>query len=168
MRIFLMGFMGSGKSTIGKHLAPELLLDFTDLDNYIIKKHNKNINEIFEQEGEQLFRIYERRALHDMFLKKNCIVGLGGGTPCFFDNVKQINENGVSFYFKLKPETLITRLRHAQSERPLIKGKTQDELLAFVQKMITMREKFYNQATHVLDCDTLTLADEIKFIMENI
>src|SRR5688500_7926474 len=101
MKVFLIGFMGSGKSTVGKKLAQKMTLDFIDLDAYIEKQRQKTISYFFENFGEEKFREIERDALAELLEKDNVVISTGGGTPCFFDNMEKIKKNGISVYIEM-------------------------------------------------------------------
>lgn len=144
--------MGSGKSTLGKKLAKRLNQPFYDLDVVIEEKENKTIAQIFEQEGEDYFRELERNTLQKLTnTKSNFVMSLGGGTPCFYDNIEFINANGTSIYLKYNVGILHSRLINAKAERPLVKNKTDDELKQFITVKLTEREVFYKQANIVVE-----------------
>jgi shikimate kinase len=153
MRIYLIGYMGSGKSTVGKELAKELKLQFIDLDNFIQERNFKTIPEIFASEGENGFRLLEKKALHEVSEFENVIVATGGGAPCFFDNMELINQTGISIYLNGTPRILTERLRHSKTERPLINGKNDQELIEFIHETLEKRNKWYMQATVIIDFD---------------
>ncbi len=164
MRIFLLGFMGCGKTTIGKKVANKLQIHFIDMDDYIVKKEKNSINEIFARYGEEVFRQKEQEALHDMFNINNVLVATGGGAPCFFDNILQLNKHGKAFYLKVSPQVLSKRLWSIKAERPLIKDKTPDELNAYVAKTIAYREQFYNQAQYIIDTSEMSVVEVVDEI----
>lgn len=153
MRIFLIGYMGSGKSTVGKGLAKNLNLSFIDMDEYIEERNMRTIPQIFEKDGESGFRNIERKALLELADFENVVIGTGGGAPCFFDNMDVIKNSGKSVYLKGTPRILAERLRNSKVERPLIKGKNDSELLAFINESLDKREKWYMQADVVLEFD---------------
>jgi len=154
--IYLIGFMASGKTVHGKRLASFLHFDFIDLDQLIESKENKNINEIFSQYGETYFRKIEKEALHQTFLLQNTVVSLGGGTPCFFDNMEEINKHGISIYLKANPGILAARLKKNIGNRPLLANKNDQELEKYVKETLTERETFYNRS--VLSCDATNVS----------
>ena len=157
MNIYLMGYMGSGKTTVGKKLARALDYAFLDLDREIEKAANRTIPEIFEQEGEEAFRLMEREALRQTFSLKNTVISLGGGTPCFYDNLEQINKNGIGVYLKLSAASLAHRLRDSKTPRPLIDGMSEGELFEFVQQQLGEREQFYNRTHLIVKGENLNL-----------
>ena len=164
MRIFLIGFMGCGKSSLGKRLANKLNLEFVDLDNEIERIHGKSISSIFQIEGEVKFRFYENEQLDRVCELKNIVVSTGGGTPCFSDNMKIINETGVSIYIKMSSESLLYRLVNSKKDRPLVKNMTYFELQKFISRKLNEREVFYNQANLVVKGENLKLNYLIELI----
>jgi len=151
MRIFLLGFMGCGKSTIGKALAKKMRLDFIDLDNYITKKEGISIKQIFDERGETGFRKIEEIALFESCKKNNVVIATGGGTPCFSKNMRTILAKGKSVYLKMEPKELKERLKNQQNERPLIRNKSNKELLSFINSTLLEREQYYNQSDFVIE-----------------
>jgi len=146
-RIFLVGMPASGKTTLGKEIAQEKGFQFIDLDNYIEEKNQTSIKNIFETQGEESFRKLERDALEDMLKFEKVIVATGGGTPCFFDNMEFINENGQSIFLNNSLETLVDRILNDKTEhRPLYQNKSREELLDFLEKLYLKRSPFYKKA----------------------
>ena len=150
MRIFLIGFMRCGKTTLGKKLAKDLNYNFIDLDNYVEKRTNKTIIEIFENKGEKEFRIVEKESLMEVCKKDNIVIATGGGTPCFFDNMQKILGSGKAIYLKMKIEDLLERLETDKSQRPLIKNKSAKELENFILNKLSEREYFYKKSDYIL------------------
>ena len=150
MRIFLIGFMGCGKTTLGKKLAKHLNYNFIDLDSYIEKTTNKTITEIFENKGEKKFRIVEKENLMEVCKKDNLVIATGGGTPCFFDNMQKILDNGKAIYLKMEIEDLLERLETEKSQRPLIENKSTKELENFIRNKLSEREYFYKKSNYIL------------------
>ena len=139
--------MGSGKSTHGKKLASLLKRDFLDLDEFIVSKYHQSIDELFAQKGESEFRNIESKELNTIInLNKPIVVSLGGGTPCFNNNIELLKNSGLLVYIQMDAKALTNRLINAKSSRPLIKNKSNDELLIFISESIKNREKYYNQA----------------------
>ena len=146
-RIFLIGYMGSGKTTVGKLLAAKLGLSFMDMDTHIEEKLCKSVHQIFVDLGEQEFRLLEQQSLHEIADFDNIVISTGGGAPCFFDNMKFMNEHGVTFYLKLSPEELSERLEDSHTnKRPLLSGRKGKELLLFISDGLESREPYYSQA----------------------
>lgn len=150
-RFFLIGYMGSGKTTLGKILATHLNLAFIDLDTYIEQRYFKTIAQLFEEKGEDEFRIIEQAALQEVSDFENIIISTGGGAPCFFNNMQLMNEKGITIFLNVTAEKLVENLKNAKSVRPLLKDKTDDELLSFIQENLTKRAPFYSQAKLVLN-----------------
>ena len=125
-RIILIGYMGAGKTTLGKALAQELNLQFYDLDWYIEERYHKTIAQIFAERGEYGFREIERNMLHETAEFENIVLSCGGGTPCFFDNMAYMNRQAKTVYLKATPEILTQHLRMSKTERPLLKGKNDE------------------------------------------
>ncbi len=150
MRIFLIGFMGCGKSTLGRKLAVALNLSFIDLDTFLEEKYFRTIPQIFEQEGEENFRKKEQSVLQEVSGFDDVIVATGGGAPCFFGNMDLMNSTGYCIFLDVNTEALVDRLLHARIERPLIKGKTAGELADFIELMLKKRRPFYEQAKYIL------------------
>jgi len=143
--------MGCGKTTAGKRLANKLGWPFIDLDQRIEERAGKSVAELFEQEGESAFREMEKLALHSTFELKHAVISTGGGTPCFFDNMDQMNLTGKTVYIELPPKVLADRLRGAKNKRPLIKGKTDEELLDFITEALEKRVHYYQKAKATVD-----------------
>ena len=150
MRIFLTGYMGCGKSTIGRKVATLLGMNFIDLDKYIEERNFKSVPDIFAQEGEEAFRQKERQALKEVAQFEDIVVGTGGGAPCFFDNMQQMNDAGITIYLAPDNETLAFRLLKSKTERPLIAGKNKEELIQFINTALEKRSPFYEQSKIVI------------------
>ncbi|MBK6282256.1 MAG: shikimate kinase [Draconibacterium sp.] len=138
--------MGCGKSTLGRRLSEHLNLQFVDMDHYIEERNLKTIPQIFEQEGETEFRNKERKALEELSEFTDIIIATGGGAPCFFDNIDLMNRSGKTIYIDIDPDILADRLLKSKTERPLIKGKSREELVAFIDESLKKRNQFYRQA----------------------
>jgi shikimate kinase len=151
MRIFVTGFMGSGKTTAGKKLAAKLKLQFLDLDDLIEKRYGKSINAIFEEEGEESFRKKEHAVLEELSQSDNFILATGGGAPCHYDNMELINRLGISVYLKMTPEALFSRLKEVRQKRPLIKHLDDEELKNYIIEKLMERERYYKKAHIIAD-----------------
>ena len=156
MKIFLVGFMGCGKTTMGRKLASRLNCAFIDLDDGFEKAEGMKIAEYFIQFGEEAFRLKETAFLKDNDYPQNCVISTGGGLPCFYDNMNWMKTNGEVIYIKLPPKALAGRLEHGKDERPLLKGKHGDALVDFIAEKLAEREIFYLQANIVADGLSLT------------
>lgn len=161
VRIILLGYMGAGKTTIGKALANELGLKFYDLDWYIETRFCKKVSEIFATEGEEGFRKKERNMLHEVAEFENVVISLGGGAPCFFDNMEYINQQGDTVYLKGTPEVLYQHLLMGKGKRPLLEGKTKEELEAYIRTSLEGREPFYSQAKHIYNIQMMGEKDKV-------
>lgn len=166
MKIVLLGYMGSGKSTIGKLLAEDLGMPFLDLDEYIETIEDCSIKTIFKEKGEIYFRTKEAESLREVLSQKEDVVlSIGGGTPCYANNMHAISEatqNGL--YLQVSIPELVKRLSFEKSERPLIKNIPTDELAEFIGKHMFERSFFYTQAQHKINCDTKSLDEIVKEI----
>ncbi|MUH37454.1 shikimate kinase [Zobellia amurskyensis] len=155
MKIVLLGYMGSGKSTIGRLLAQKKDLEFIDLDNYIEQAENMSVSDIFKNKGELYFRKKEYQYLHEVLAQKNnFVLSLGGGTPCYGNNMQAIlEETKNAFYLKVSIPELTKRLLKEKDERPLVRNLAEEELPEFIGKHLFERSYFYNQANKVISCD---------------
>ncbi len=142
--------MGCGKSTIGRALASALKLTFVDLDSFLEEKYFRTIPQIFAREGEEAFRKKERKCLEEVATFDDVIVATGGGAPCFFDNMELMNNSGFCVFLDIDIDSLIQRLLKAKTERPLIKGKSPQELQAFIEELMQKRRPFYEKAKYIL------------------
>ncbi len=152
MRVFLVGFMASGKSSVGKKLAKKLDLPFVDLDNYIENKHNSTIRSIIYNKGMDKFREIEKESLGNLIKKhENVLISTGGGTPCFFDNMKLMNSSGDTIYLEVDLLTLVDRLMYAKQDRPLIWGKSREDLTIYAEDLLSKRQNDYRKAKHTIN-----------------
>ena len=163
--LYLLGFMGSGKSHVGKALAKDLKVPFVDLDVFIETAAQARISEIFARKGEAYFRTLEAHCLRQL-KNKNAVIALGGGTPCFLENHIWIRENGNSFFLDVSIPVLIERLLGETEKRPLLKGKNKEALAIFIQDKLEERRFFYTQATYPIK--TIALPQIILEIKEKI
>lgn len=145
--IYLIGFMGAGKSFVGNLLAEQLYCPFHDLDRDIEHLAQTSINAIFARHGEPWFRLLERRALHDSAFRTPGIIATGGGTPCFFDNMDWMNRTGTTVFLDVSTDLLVQRLWPGRAKRPLIKDLSAEALAAFIDARLAARRPFYEQAT---------------------
>lgn len=152
MQFFLTGFMGSGKSTVGRALAGSLGIPFLDLDNAIKTASGQSIPAIFKEKGEAFFRDLEREILQGLNSTSSKVIATGGGTPCYKDNLDWMLENGIVFYLKCDPDLLYQRVsRSPVSERPILQGKNKEELIQFITNRLQQREPFYARAHFIID-----------------
>ena len=165
MLLFLCGMPGSGKTTVGKELAKSLNCNLIDLDEYIAKKENLAIPAIFKTKGEDYFRKTESACLKELLAKaKNAVISVGGGTPCFGQNMKIMSEGGKTIYLKATPQTLTTRLSEDKNIRPLFAKFKGDKLKEKVESMLGHRERHYLKADIKLDTEGKTAAEVAKEI----
>ncbi len=165
MKIFLIGYMASGKSNLGRKLAHIMKLNFIDLDQFIEKKTNKTIPYIFRTEGEEIFREIEMESLKEIVTTgDNFILATGGGTPLFYQNMDYLNKHGKTVYLKVENKILVERLKNAKKNRPILTEIPDNELADFVQKEIKAREKFYNQAKVIIDSFAVSV-DQLAMIL---
>ena len=157
-----MGFMGAGKTTLGKALAKDLDVSFVDLDQYIERRYLKSVSQIFATRGEQGFREIESRMLREVGEFDDVIVSCGGSTPLIGDNMDFMLEHGQTVYLKCENDTLLRRLKSARSQRPLIASKTDDELAAFIECETKRREPGYLRAEFICPGDRLESRDQIS------
>jgi len=166
-RIVLVGFPGSGKSTIGKKLAKQLDYRFVDLDQEIEKRVQLSIPAIFEQFGETQFRIWEQTQLQETLQLEKVVIATGGGTPCFYQNMELITQHSEAVYVQMSTKSLFDRLVHSKKTRPLIRGLSDQELMQFVENELLKREQFYLQAHHVVKGENIKIEPLIKILEEN-
>ena len=161
IRIFLIGYMGAGKTTLGKALSTSLHLPFIDLDWYIEQRFHKTISQLFAERGEEGFRELEKEMLHEAGEFEDVIIATGGGTPCFFDNMEYMNQQGTTVFLETDTEVLFQRLRIARQKRPILRDKQDDELKAFITGALEKRLPFYTQAHHTFCADKLDNRQQI-------
>lgn len=170
-KIILLGYMGSGKSTIGKLLAKSVNFSFKDLDKIIEDDLSLTVNEIFEQKGEVFFRNLEHQVLEKLLLSdEKMILSLGGGTPCYANNMELIlsTKNCISIYLRASVGKLYNRLRNRKVARPLIANLNDLALEEHIAKHLFERSFFYNQASNTINTDGKTkelIVDEIKLLL---
>lgn len=164
MRIYLIGYMGCGKSTLGKKLSKHLGLQFIDMDHYIEKRNCKTVPQLFEEFGEEGFRERERKALEELSEFTDVVIATGGGAPCFFDNIDLMNRTGKTIYLNIHPKILASRLIESKTERPLIKGKSREELIEFIDETLRKRNEFYKQAKYEITRQDVDLDEVAKMI----
>lgn len=167
-RIFLIGYMGAGKTTLGKAFARALGLSFIDLDWYIEERFHKTIRELFTERGEEAFRDLERRMLHEAGEFEDVVISVGGGTPCFFDNVDYMNSVGETVFLDVDIHVLFRRLKIAKQQRPLLDGKTDEELMTFIQEALQKRLPFYTKAKHTFNGERLEDRHQIQQSVERL
>lgn len=161
-RYFLVGYMGVGKTTIGKQLSNELGVEFIDLDKFIENRYRTTVRDIFAKKGEDKFRKIEHEMLREVATFHNVMIATGGGTPCFFDNMDLMNQQGVTIYIKASVEQLVSRLLASKNIRPIIKDKAPDELGQFVAEHLVQREVYYSQAKITYQTEHLVTHNDVN------
>jgi shikimate kinase len=162
LKIFLIGFMGSGKSTIGKKLAKAMQLPFIDLDKEIERKAKCSVSDIFKYLGEKSFRKMESEVLKSFENETSFVMATGGGTPCYFDNLEYIHSQGKSIYIELDTKSIYNRLSKTKNIRPTIKDKKEAELMEFIEQTFVNRKHVYEQASYKVNGLTV----DLKKVME--
>ncbi len=157
--------MGAGKTTVGKTLAQELNLPFYDLDWYIESRMRKTVKEIFDERGEEGFRLIEHNLLHEVAEFEDVIISCGGGAPCFYDNIDYMNQQGDTVYLKATPEVLYGHLKMGKSVRPLLQNKTSEEVKVFINEQLQIREPFYSKAKYTLDVNLMDNYEKIRIFV---
>ena len=168
IRIFLIGYMGAGKTTLGKAFARAMGLTFIDLDWYIEERFHKTIRELFTERGEDAFRDLERRMLHEVGDFEDVVISVGGGTPCFFDNVDYMNSVGETVFLDVDIRVLFRRLKIAKQQRPLLDGKSDEKLMQFIQEALQNRLPFYTRAKHTFNGEKLEDRRQIQQSVERL
>jgi shikimate kinase len=166
MRIFLIGFMGSGKTHWGSLLANRLQLPFYDLDTIITDAEGQTISEIFIEKGEEYFRLLERDLLRDIIREHpSLVLSCGGGTPCFFKNIDFLKKEGTVVWLNTSIEALEERLRKEKAKRPLIQDISDEELRSFILKKMNDRRLYYEQADVHVEEATVTIESLLQQIL---
>jgi shikimate kinase len=165
MRIFLIGFMGSGKTHWGTRIAEKLQIPFYDLDAVIVNNEGMNISEIFVNKGEEYFRYIEKQTLEDLTTREeNFVLSAGGGTPCFFNNIDFMKRNGKVLWLNTSLEALNQRLIKEKMSRPLLKGITEMGLRAYIIRKLSERKMYYEQADLMVHEETTDLESFINML----
>ena len=164
MRIYLIGYMGSGKSHLGRKFSKYLGMQFIDMDHYIEERNYKTIPQIFAEDGEAEFRKKERKALEELSEFTDTVIATGGGAPCFFDNIDLMNNSGKTIYLNIDPKILAFRLMKSKTERPLIEGKSKDELIEFIDESLKKRNEFYSKAKYQITRPSIKMDELEKLI----
>jgi shikimate kinase len=170
MKLFLVGYAGSGKSTFARHLSRRMASRYVDTDKCVEQMVGATIADIFLYEGEEYFRRAEREALESVASEEgDIIVATGGGLPTWSDNMEWMNSHGVTIYLRRSAEQILGRLSDfGRQKRPLFRGKSDEELLSFMHEHIAKREPYYAQAQMVIDCNTMSDDDVVSYIANNL
>jgi shikimate kinase len=161
-RIYLLGMMGVGKTTLGKQLARQLHYSFLDLDKAIELTEGKSVAAIFEQYGESYFREAEQKALHATAQRDHIVIATGGGTPCYYNNIEWMNQHGMTIYLRANAAFVLSRVGAFPDKRPLLKGKSQAEMEIFIEQLIETRTPYYEAALKRIDLPVKSLLDTVK------
>lgn len=169
-KIFLIGYMGCGKSSLGRKLAKVANMEFMDMDSIIEQREGALISDIFYYQGEEYFREAERRALESVDLRgDDVIVATGGGLPTWSDNMAWMREHGVVVYLRRSAEQILSRLSdYGREKRPMFRGKSDEELLEFMREQMAEREKYYAQADITVECTTLSDDDVVERVVNEL
>jgi len=149
MKIFIIGYMGSGKSTFGRKLSRRLNCPFVDMDKVFQLQFNSTISNYFEKQGEEAFRREEMLLLRQYQNQENLIISTGGGTPCFYDNMEWMNDNGLTIYLEMSPAALFSRLKNAKTVRPLLPPT--EDFISFITTHLAKRAPYYSAAQITLN-----------------
>lgn len=168
IRVFLLGYMGAGKTTLGRAFARELGLSFIDLDWYIEERFHKTVRQLFDERGENAFREVERKMLHEVSAFEDVVIATGGGTPCFFDNMEFMNACGDTVFMEVDTKVLFRRLRIAKQQRPLLAEKTDEELKELIDVALEKRLPFYRKAKFIFCGDELESRHQIQKSVESL
>lgn len=164
--IFLIGYMGSGKTTLGRALGRRLGLQFIDLDLYIESRYMRTISQLFAERGEDKFRSIEREMLHEVAEMEDVVVACGGGTPCYYDNIDYMNRCGTTVFLSASEDRLFARLSINRNKRPLIKDLDDQSLRIFIRENLALRMLHYSKASHSFCGDRLEDVMQISTSVE--
>lgn len=164
MRLFIIGFKSSGKTTFGRKLADRLNMEFIDLDDYIEGQTGRSVPDIYTADGEDSFRRKEWNALKEIIQKDDIVVSTGGGAACHCDNMNLMEKYGDTIYIKVDDDTLVKRLRTFSADRPLVRGKSEDELRAYVAGLKDRCEHHYARAKYILENENIDVEKLIRMM----
>ena len=164
MRIYLIGYMYSGKTTVGHKLAVSLGYQWLDLDQAFETFYHTSIPIFFKRYGEEAFRKLEQKLLHATADNDNTVVSTGGGTPCFFDNMQWINQHGKSVYFDVSVETLLRRAAQSKKPRPILAGMTEEERALYIRQQLDARMPYYQKAQIIFPADEPDLNQLVRIV----
>ena len=168
IRIFLTGYMGAGKTTLGKDPLVTGVQTCALPIWYMEERFHKTVGELFVERGEAGFRELEKNMLHEVGAFEDVVISTGGGAPCFFDNMDFMNRNGKTVFLNVHPDVLFRRLRVAKQQRPILQGKQDDELKEFIIRALEKRTPFYSQAQYVFNADELEDRSQIEKSVEKL
>lgn len=162
VRIFLTGYMGAGKTTLGKAFARKMNISFIDLDWYMEERFHKTVGQLFTEYGEDGFRALEQKVLHEVGEIEDVVIATGGGAPCFFDNMEYMNQLGQTVFLDVNPDVLFVRLKIASQSRPILKGKNDEQLRAFILDSLQKRMPYYSKARYTFDGSQLETREQVE------
>ncbi|HMM11319.1 MAG TPA: shikimate kinase [Bacteroidales bacterium] len=168
MRVYLVGYMGAGKTTLSRRLSAQLGMEHADLDELFEARYKISIPDFFRKYDETLFRRLESHLLKETVLTDHIVYSTGGGTACYYDNMEWMNRHGLTVYLQMDPQSIVHRLSNAKKKRPLILSKTSDELLEFVREHLRARNIYYSQAKIIVKGESIdvdALAQQIRAMM---
>ena len=170
MILFLVGYAGSGKSSLGKRLARRLGVRFVDTDREVEMQVGATIADIFHYEGEEYFRMAERKAVETLANEAvDMVIATGGGLPTWRDNMEWLVRSGMTVYLRRSPEQILSRLTdHGREKRPMFRGKSDEELLMFMHEQMAVREKFYAKAHITVECTSMRDDDAVEYIVNRL
>lgn len=164
MRIYLVGYMGAGKSTIGRQLAAQIGFTGIDLDELFEQTYKVTIIDFFKKYDETLFRQLERKLLTDTFALENHVISTGGGTACFFDNMKVMKDHGLTVYVNMHPKSLFVRLKHSKRLRPRTSGLEDNQLMQTIENDLLVRNDFYQMAHLQIKGEDIRVSELVELI----
>ena len=167
MKIFLIGYMGCGKSSLGRKIAKAANMQFVDMDSMIEQKEGASVSDIFAYAGEEYFRRTERNLIEELAQSEDdMVISTGGGVPTWQDNMERMNSIGESFYLRRSAQQIASRLSpHGRQKRPKLRGLSDEELVEFMTRNMAEREPFYQKATHVVECADKSDDSLIEYIL---
>ena len=163
--IVLLGFMGTGKSAVGRHLATELRYQFVDTDQMVEEKTNKKISEIFAQQGEAQFRAWEAEVVRDVADRDRCVISTGGGIVLNAANLEALSRKGILVSLQARPEVILKRVQKRAGQRPLLQ---KPDPLSEIQRLLAEREPFYRRASIMIDTSDMRLEEVVRQIKEKV
>ena len=166
--ILLLGYMGAGKTSVGKVMARKLGLNFYDLDFFIEERFRRKVAEIFAERGEEGFRKIEYNMLHELAEFEDIVIAVGGGTPCFFDNMDYMNSKGITVFMNASPEIIVRHLKISHTVRPLLQQKQGQELIDHISHHLKQRLPYYEKAQYNINVDTLDSFEKIDQLVDHI
>lgn len=163
-RIYLCGYMGAGKSSLAKKLASKLGWSAFDLDDIFEEKYKISVGDFFDKYDESLFRKFESTLLKETSGLDKAVIATGGGTPCFYDNMEWMNANGTTVFVNISTKTAVNRILSSKKKRPLVLGKTEEELFLYVEKHYSDRLPYYNKAQVTIKGESININELVSLL----